>query len=118
VKKKPSRKKITDQIRTFLAATPVLCEESLDQLRQSAKNLENDPEFQTTCLTGQIVEHILQAMDEEDITKSQLANRLKLPLKDLNNLLHEEAPLSLEILVKIAMALDRRVEIHLVPKNP
>jgi hypothetical protein len=116
---KNNQESLPADIAELLAATPKISKESLSQLKTAAEELENDPAFQADCIKGLFVENILQAMNEDGVKKSQLAKRLKKTRQYLNNLLNEEKSVnfSIETLVKVTMALDRRIELHVFKKN-
>jgi hypothetical protein len=116
---KNKQESLPADIAELLAATPKISEESLSQLKAAAKELENDPAFQADCIKGRFVENILHAMEEGGVNKNQLAKRLKKTRQYINNLLNEDKRVnfSIETLVKLTMALDRRIELHVLGKS-
>ena len=76
-----------------------------------------DPEFMADCLKGGIVEEILDAMREEDLTKSGLAAKLGKSRQYITRVLNETANLTINSLAEMACALNRKIEILFVEKG-
>lgn len=108
---------IDPEIKKLFKNTPKMSNKSLKELRKSAKELENDVDFQTDCLSGLFVEEVLKIMKKQKVSKSELAKRLNTTKQQLNIILNEECTnFSLSALVNIASALNSRIEFNLIEK--
>ena len=77
------------------------------------ERLEKDPEFLQDYMKASIVEDIYQAMEEERISKSQLAERLGKSRQYVGRVLNETANFTLKSIARIAAALERDVVLRL-----
>ncbi|NOQ23528.1 MAG: helix-turn-helix domain-containing protein [Candidatus Aegiribacteria sp.] len=75
--------------------------------------LEKDPEFLQEYMVANIVEDILQSMDEEGISKSQLAKRLGKSRQYVGRVLNETANFTIKSVARIAAALGKDVVLRL-----
>ncbi|MCC6142820.1 MAG: helix-turn-helix transcriptional regulator [Candidatus Hydrogenedentes bacterium] len=77
--------------------------------------LERDPAFVADCLKGQLVEHILQAMEAQHLSKSDLAKRLHTSRQYVTRVLNEKANFTVDSIAEIACALGMGVRLELRP---
>lgn len=77
------------------------------------ERLEKDPEFLQEYMKATIVGDIFQAMDEEGLSKSQLAERLGKSRQYVGRVLNESANFTIDSISKIAAALERDVVLRL-----
>lgn len=77
------------------------------------ERLEKDPEFLQEYMKASIVGDIIQAMEEEGISKSQLAERLGKSRQYVGRVLNETANFTIDSISKIAAALERDVVLRL-----
>ena len=75
--------------------------------------LEKDPEFLQDYVKASIVEDIFQVMEEEGISKSQLAERLGKSRQYVGRVLNESANFTIDTISNIAAALERDVVLRL-----
>lgn len=80
-------------------------------------DIENDPEFQAELLQGAVTEGILQAMEEEEVNRNQLANKMGKSRQYVGRSLNEQANFTLKRLAEFAVALGRKVAIVFHKKN-
>ena len=78
---------------------------------------DSDPEFVANFAKGQITEDILKAMEEDNINKSQLAEKLGKSRQYVSRVLNETANFTIDSLAEIACALQRKVEARIIKKN-
>ena len=83
-----------------------------NELKHRAR-LEKDPKFLQEYMKASIVEDIIQAMDEEGLSKSQLAERLGKSRQYVGRVLNESANFTIDSISKIAAALERDVVLRL-----
>ncbi len=69
---------IDPEIKKILKNTPKMSKKSLKELRKSAKELENDVDFQTDCLSGLFVEEVLKIMKKQKVSKSKRSAKANL----------------------------------------
>ncbi|MCK5852285.1 helix-turn-helix transcriptional regulator [bacterium] len=109
--------KISKELQKILDNTPTT-EEVLKEIdKLEFPDLENDPEFVSDYLKGQITEDILAAMEENGMNKNQLARKLGNSRQYVNRILNETANFTLDTLAKFACALDCKIEARIVNKN-
>jgi len=66
------------------------------------ERLEKDPEFLQEYMVASIVEDILQVMDEEGISKSQLAKRLGKSRQYVGRVLNETANFTIKSVATVS----------------
>ena len=74
-------------------------------------DLCSDPEFVASYLKGLFTESIFQAMEEEGLTRCELATALGKSRQHVARVLNEEASFTIETMVRFCMALDRRLSL-------
>ena len=77
------------------------------------ERLEKDPDFLAGYMKATLVGDIFQAMEEEGISKSQLAERLGKSRQYVGRVLNETANFTIDSISKIAAALERDVVLRL-----
>lgn len=101
----------------WLENTPTY-DKTLEEIKNMEPlDIENDPEFVADYMKGLITEDILQAMEEEEINKSQLAKRMKKSKQYISRILNETANFTFKSLAEIACALNHKVETRIFKKN-
>ncbi|MBE0645515.1 MAG: helix-turn-helix transcriptional regulator [Bacteroidetes bacterium] len=80
--------------------------------------LESDLEYQAGMLRLKLYEDILHVMEEQGITRSELAARLSCSKAYVTKLFNDSTNVTLHTLVKISHALGCDVEVALVPSTP
>ena len=82
------------------------------------QDLDRDSDFIKENIKVRIIEDILKAMEEEDISKAELARRIGKTKQYISRILNENANFTLESLVDFALALGRTVSISFVKSSP
>ncbi len=89
-----------------------------NQARSSGfPDLEHDLEFAFIRLQLVALQEVLVAMEAEGLSRAELARRLGCSRANISRLLNENANFKMEMLAKLATALDRDVEIRLIRKD-
>ncbi|MGA3172202.1 MAG: helix-turn-helix transcriptional regulator [Chthoniobacteraceae bacterium] len=111
--------KKNDDIASLLAATPKVTDAVRARMREAARELDADPEFQAEYVKGLFVNTILEAMKEQNLTPSDVARKWGHSRQYLHKLLDEDKQVNftIETMVELAMILGRRVEVHLLKKE-
>lgn len=91
----------------------------LKGLARAFENLEQDPNFVAESAKGLLIEDILRAMDERNITKSELARRMGKSRQQINVLLDEEKKnnFTIETMAQISTALGQRLIVRMLPEH-
>jgi transcriptional regulator with XRE-family HTH domain len=89
----------------------------LESLKANKTDFDKDPEFVTDYLKGQIVEDILSAMKENNISKAVLAQKLGKSKQYIGRILNETTNFTLKTIAEITCALNRKVVISLTKTN-
>jgi predicted XRE-type DNA-binding protein len=106
----------TGTLEEYLAGAPGLTTDDLEALRVAAEKLETDPAFQADYLKSRFVEKMLAAMEEDQISQSELANRWGKTRQYLSKLLNEDHRINftIETMCEFAQLLNRRVDLQVV----
>lgn len=77
------------------------------------KNLEDDQEFNTFMrIRMKVANQLLIYMKENKIKKKEMAERLGILKKDVKSILKEKAIITIELLVRISGAMNKKLEIN------
>ena len=85
---------------------------------QRISELESDPAYRAERLVLELNEEICRLMEEQNISRAELARRLGVQRQFITKLLNGIPNLTLLTLVKIALALDAQIEIKLAGQKP
>jgi transcriptional regulator with XRE-family HTH domain len=81
------------------------------------KSVRTEPGYKVDGLILEITEQIVTQMEAEDISKSELASRIKVSAPYITKLLRGETNFTAESIVKIADALNCDVDVKLIPRT-
>jgi transcriptional regulator with XRE-family HTH domain len=81
------------------------------------EQFEDDADFQAGLLRLKVYEDILRVMEEQGVTRAELANRLSCSKAYVTKLFNDSTNVTLHTLVRIALALGCDVELSLVPRS-
>ena len=84
-----------------------------DKLVDDFPDLTKDTEFITSVQYGTIIETIYKGMEELNIDRQSMAKRLDMSTELLHSILEEEVELTIEMISKIAIGLDKELIIRL-----
>ena len=90
---------------------------SIDKYRERVRSIENTPEFLLEMVKLAFAEELCRLLEEQGVSRTQLAERLGTSRAYVTRILRTDYNLTAETMVKVALALDARVELALVPKN-
>ena len=74
---------------------------------------DKDPSFVNDSIKAQVVYDILLAMEEEDVNKTELAEKLDLSKQYISKILNESANFTIKTLVNIACSLNKQISIRI-----
>jgi len=90
---------------------------SIEKYRERVRSIENTPEFLLELVKLTFAEELSRLLDQKGMTHGQLAEKLGTSRAYVTRILRTDYNLTAETMVKIARALDARVELALVPKD-
>jgi transcriptional regulator with XRE-family HTH domain len=112
----PLSSDLPEDLRTHLAAVPAVTADNLEELRDAAKQLDNDPAFQAEYLKSLFVEKLLAALGERNENQNQLALRWGKSRQYVSKLFNEDKRVNftIETMAELAHLLGRRLEIQVL----
>ena len=94
--------------------TQMTTEECLEEIEKIGPlNLHKDPDYMLDLLTERTLDSLKKMMKEQNLTYTDLAEKLNTSKQYLYKLFHNKSKLSLRFLIKIAIALDCELVINL-----
>ncbi|MBI2435903.1 MAG: helix-turn-helix transcriptional regulator [Candidatus Hydrogenedentes bacterium] len=105
------KKKTTD---LFQDVRPIA---ALIESLSSGGDLDDDPVFVKDYLSATYVEHILEQMAAQGVSRTELARRIGKSKNHLNLVLSERTDLTLNIMVEMAIALGQRLTLDVHPST-
>jgi transcriptional regulator with XRE-family HTH domain len=110
---------IPEILREYLATVPPVTEAMRADLRAAAKELDHDPKFQAEYIKGLFVNFMLEAMNEEKLSQSEVARKWGRSRQYLHKLLNEDKRVNFTVdtMVELAMLLGRRIEMHVFKQS-
>ena len=84
---------------------------------QQFETFEDDAEYRAGLLRLKLYEDILRVMEEQGVTRAELASRLSCSKAYVTKLFNDSTNVTLYTLVRIALALGCDVELSLVPRK-
>ncbi len=84
---------------------------------EMTKEFDNDPDYWAEGLKLDFAEEVGRLMQEQKISRAELARRLGTSPAYVTKILHWTANLTLTSMSKIALAFDARVELKLIPRD-
>ena len=81
------------------------------------KEFDNDPDYWAEGLKLDFAEEVGRLMEEQNVSRAELARRLGTSPAYVTKILHWTANLTLTSMSKIALAFGSRVHLNLAPKN-
>jgi plasmid maintenance system antidote protein VapI len=84
---------------------------------EMTKEFDNDPDYWAEGLKLDFAEEVGRLMEEQKVSRAELARRLGTSPAYVTKILHWTANLTLTSMSKIALAFGSRVHLNLAPKN-
>ncbi len=114
-----SQIKLEEDLQDYFSSADPLTSADLDELECAGKELESDPEFITSFYKSFFVEKVLEAMEEEGLTQSELASRLDKSRQYLHGILiqNRKVNFTIDTMVRISQALGRRFYINMLSQG-
>lgn len=78
------------------------------ELAEAVSALAQDPEFEASFWKSMFVEQVLVAMEEQGVSRNELARRLDKSPQYVGRILNETANFTIDTMVKLAFALERK----------
>ncbi len=94
-----------------------MSQSSIEKYRERVRSIENTPEFLLEKVKLTFAEELCRLLDEQGVSRTRLAERLGTSRAYVTRILRTDYNLTAETMVKVARALDARVELALVPKD-
>jgi transcriptional regulator with XRE-family HTH domain len=91
---------------------------SLQRLQSRFDEWRNDPDFLYEGLVLDITEQVVDAMIRSNVRRSELAERLGTSRAYVTKLLDGQENMTLKTIVRVAQALDMKVDVKLAPPSP
>jgi transcriptional regulator with XRE-family HTH domain len=88
---------------------------SIEKYRERVRSIENTPEFLLEEVKLAFAEELSRLLEEQGVSRRQLAERLGTSRAYVTRILRTDYNLTAETMVKVALALDARVSLHLQP---
>ena len=109
--KQHEKKQMPEDIREWLMTIPP--DEDYSQLGTAIEELQDDPSFQSECLKADFVEMVLGALEQCNISKSELGRRAGMSRQQVNSMLSLKNPLNvtLETIARVTCALEKKAEL-------
>ena len=93
-------------------------EEILASLKElEPLNLDKDPEYVADFMKGMLIEDILKVMEENNISKVKLADKLGKSRQYVTRILNETANFTLKSIAEIACALEMQVQARIYAQD-
>ena len=90
---------------------------SIEKYRERVRSIENTPEFLLEEVKLAFAEELYRLLEEQGVTRTQLAGRMGTSRAYVTRILRTDYNLTAETMVKVALALDARVSLHLHSKD-
>lgn len=110
---------LPDILRGYLATAPKFDAKKRKALQAAADELDRDPAFLADFQKSLFVEKILEAMEAQGISQSELARRWGKSRQYLSRVLDEDRRVNftLETLFELASLVGRKIEMHVLDPN-
>lgn len=89
----------------------------MSEYSELVKSIEADPEYWAELLISEFTEELARLMDEQRVTRRDLAQRIGSQPSYITKILSGNANFSAGTMAKFADAVDAKVCVHLAPKN-
>ncbi len=90
---------------------------SIEKYRERVRSIENTPKFLLEEVKLAFAEELYRLLEEQGVTRTQLARRMGTSRAYVTRILRTDYNLTAETMVKVALALDARVSLHLHSKD-
>ncbi|GHC11972.1 helix-turn-helix domain-containing protein [Cerasicoccus arenae] len=113
-----TKQELNLDIDEFFASARPLSDKELDDMARETRAIMDKPSFKSGVLKDQFIHYILETMDDEGITKSELAKRCGKTRQYLSKLLKEDKRVNytVDTMVEVMHHLGRKVDIN-YPRN-
>ena len=107
---------LSPALEALLGASRSIQDLDLNSLEKSIRDLENSPEHVAETRKAAFVEDVLRALDDDGVSKSELARRLGKSRQQLNIMLDEDKRnnFTIETMAKLSTALGRKLHVRML----
>jgi len=90
---------------------------SIERYREWARKIENDPRFVAEELKLAFADDLVRLLEARGLKRTELAEKLGTNRGYVTRVLNTEYNLSVETMAKIALALDARISLRMLPRE-
>ena len=90
---------------------------SIERYREWAQKIEKDPLFIAELVKLQFADDLVRLLEARGLKRTELADKLGTNRGYVTRVLNTEYNLSVETMAKIALALDARIELRMLPRE-
>jgi len=90
---------------------------SIERYREWTRKIENDPRFVAEELKLAFADDLVQLLEARGLKRTELAEKLGTNRGYVTRVLNTEYNLSVETMAKIALALDARISLRMLPRE-
>ena len=118
-KSRNAAESVSPELKALLAATRPVEDLDLKGMEEAARELDRNPKHVAETRKASVVEDILRALEEDEISRSELARRLDKSRQQLSYMLNEEKlnNFTIETMAEIATALDRHLLVRILNRD-
>jgi transcriptional regulator with XRE-family HTH domain len=91
--------------------------ESIEKYRERSRRLEKDPLFIAELLKLEFADDLVRLLEARGLKRTELAEKLGTNRGYVTRVLNTEYNLSVETMAKIALALDARISLRMLPRE-
>jgi transcriptional regulator with XRE-family HTH domain len=90
---------------------------SIERYREWAQKIEKDPLFIAELMKLEFADDLVRLLEARGLKRTELAERLGTNRGYITRILNTEYNLSVETMAKIALALDARISVRMLPRE-
>ena len=90
---------------------------SIERYREWAQKMEKDPLFTAELMKLQFADDLVRLLEARGLKRTELAEKLGTNRGYVTRVLNTEYNLSVETMAKIALALDARISLRMLPRE-
>ncbi len=91
--------------------------ESIDRFRERSRQLDKDPLFIAELMKLAFADDLVRLLEARGLKRTELAEKLGTNRGYVTRVLNTEYNLSVETMAKIALALDARISLRMLPRE-
>ena len=91
--------------------------ESIEKFRERSRQLDKDPLFIAELMKLEFADDLVRLLERRGLKRTELAEKLGTNRGYITRILNTEYNLSVETMAKIALALDARISVRMLPRE-